>query len=90
MKIAPNVPREIVGLPWGWLGAGLGLGWGLLSNFEKSQIIVLQHIKQRNKRNYLIPKYHSPKPAAGLVLACSCVGAGVAPALLLARFFAVK
>lgn len=25
MKIAPNVPREIVGLPWGWLGAGLGL-----------------------------------------------------------------
>ena len=26
MKITPNVPREIVGLPWGWLGAGLGLG----------------------------------------------------------------
>jgi hypothetical protein len=25
MKITPNVPREIVGLPWGWLGAGLGL-----------------------------------------------------------------
>lgn len=25
----------------------------------------------------MIPKYNSPKPAAGLVLVCSCVGAGL-------------
>ena len=71
---------------WGCLGAGSGLGWGVRSKFEKSQIIVLDPIASYNSRNYLIPKYHSPKPTAGLVLVCSCLGV----ALLLARFFAVK
>lgn len=60
---------------WGCLGACLGLGCGLFSKNEKLQIIIYQYIKRRNNRNYLIPKYHSPKPAAWLGLVCSCLGA---------------
>lgn len=30
---------------WGCLGAGYGLGWGLFSKNEKSQIIIYQYIK---------------------------------------------